>query len=78
MIYVERWWHFVLAILSMGPAYLLLFFMSPLILGLFAVGFGYWTGWGTYRAVRWLWRVMLQALRIALQALRGLIRRVQR
>jgi hypothetical protein len=76
--FVNQWWHAVIAILSMGPAYLLFFVMSPLILGLFAVGLGYWTGWGTYRAARRLGLVTLQALRLVLEALRGLIRLVQR
>jgi hypothetical protein len=59
--FVNQWWHAVLAILGMGPAYLLLFVMSPIILGLITLGLGYWTGRGTYLIVRRLGLTLLQS-----------------
>jgi hypothetical protein len=76
--FVNQWWHAVLAILSMGPAYLLLFAIGPIILGLGIIGLGYWTGRETYRILRWLSLAMLQALGIILHALRDVLRLVQR
>jgi pyrroline-5-carboxylate reductase len=57
-IYVERWWHFVLAILSMGPAYLLLFVLSPYR----AVR---WLGLAMLQALRVVFQALRGLIRIA-------------
>jgi len=76
--FVNQWYHAVFAILSMGPAYLLLFIVSPIMFPLIILGLCYWTGWGTYRIVRRLGLATLHMLGAVLHALRDLMRLAQR
>jgi hypothetical protein len=76
--FTNQWYHAVLALLSMGPAYLLCFIMSPLLLGLTILGILYWTGRGTYWVLRRIKGAFLIALGIILRTLRASVHLVQR
>jgi hypothetical protein len=64
--YEERFVYFVVAVLIMGPAYVLLFFLMPLIMGLVILHIMIWVvGWANgirRRVVRRLGQMMQEIL----------------
>ena len=66
--YEDQLWHVIVAIAMMGPAYILLFILSPLIVGLCVAYVTIWVVRLTHEILRrlWLrlWRMVREILRI--------------
>jgi hypothetical protein len=73
--FVNTWWHALLAVLSMIPAYFIFFAASPIMFPLIGLGLGYLAGRWTFRHLRrqGLWIVQL-VVGVLLGALRALMR----